>query len=403
VRRLSSTSARVLIDVTQYVNWPARSGVQRVLGRLAADWPGRLTDACYGFLENGSYVTGSIETFASVIEATFQGRESLEVRSSSNIVHDSLRAAASETISVSELEGGFGAYLLPEPTLRNDNLTVAAELLVRRRPMPFFLYYDALPLTHPRFFPREVQSQAPLIRYHNTVAAADNVAFISRGSRDVFEDRIARRQPRCGLVARLGADGLKPIASPPPDQPTFAIVGTVEPRKGHLVVLKAFEQLWAGGHDYHLLVAGSTSDPTISTSLVTHARTGRVTWIEHAGDEEIAVALSRSSALVFPSEAEGYGLPPLEAMALGCPVIVSADLPALDGLSTKGQIRLAEINATTVASAVEALADDETNAAHRSSLQQLSLPTWKQFAYAIEEWIGSIVGLQPAEGHLSSG
>src|SRR5207247_4397040 len=53
---------------------------------------------------------------------------------------------------------------------------------------------------------------------------------------------------------------------------------------------------------------------------------GRVTG--HAADEELAAILTGARALVFPSDDEGYGLPPVEALACGTPVVCT-DIPAL--------------------------------------------------------------------------
>jgi glycosyltransferase involved in cell wall biosynthesis len=93
--------------------------------------------------------------------------------------------------------------------------------------------------------------------------------------------------------------------------------------------------------------------------------------------------------MVFVSDAEGCGLPPLEALFAGCPVIVSDNLPALEGLSESGQIRLAEVTVENVRVAVETLADPSHNARYRLAISALQLPTWKQFARTIEGWIAN--------------
>jgi glycosyltransferase involved in cell wall biosynthesis len=316
----------------------------------------------------------------------------LGVQTRSEFVKKALRATAHATIPARDVETSFDAYLLPEPSLRHDNLSIATRLLDSRRTTPFFIYYDALPLTHPQFFPPDVEREAPLIRYNRAVSRSENVAFISGSIRRLFETRIARRRLKHAVVASLGADGLKHVDSRGPDRPTFTIVGTVEPRKRHLAVLEAFEQLWATGREYRLVVIGPAgSDDVLVERLRTHSQTTRVTWTELADDDAIAIALSQSSAMLFTSEAEGYGLPPLEALALGCPVIVSAELPALENLSDLGQIRLGTVTAESIASAVRTLADPASNAAYRRALEALPLPRWGPFAAKIEAWIGSVL------------
>jgi len=314
----------------------------------------------------------------------------VEVRS--EFVRDALRGTVSATISTRDVETSFDAYLLPEPSLRKDSIAVAIRLLDSGRTTPFFVYYDALPLTHPEFFLLDVEREVPLIRYNSAVSHSENVAFISGSIRRVFEARIARRRLQHAVVTRLGADGLRPVQSQRPETPTFTVVGTIEPRKRHLVVLDAFEQLWAAGHDYRLVVIGPPgSDNALVERLRRHSRTTRVTWIERADDDEIAFALSQSSAMVFISEAEGYGLPPLEALAVGCPVIVSAELPALEGLSSAGQLRLGPVTVESIISAVRTLADPDSNAAYRAAIEDLRLPTWERFAAGIEQWVASVL------------
>ena len=386
--------ARLLIDVTQYANWPATSGVQRVLRHLAKEWPSGSIEARFGFIEKGRYLTGEIADLGSVIASTFGETRSngVDLARRPTSVQKALRRAASGTVATRKVETSFDAYLLPEPSLREDNLAVATRLLHTRSVPSFFIYYDALRLTHPEYFPSDVDRELPVIRYNQVVARAENVACISAMTRAIFESRIARRKPEHAVVLRLGADGLERVDSPQPDLTTFTMVGTVEPRKRHLAVLEAIEHLWAAGDDYRLVVIGPPgSDTALAEILRTYARTRRVTWIEKANDEELAIALSKSAALVFISEAEGYGLPPLEALAVGCPVIVSTELPALEGLPEAGQLRLGTIDAATIASGLQELADPVSNAAYRRAIENLRLPTWAQFTAALEQWIGLVL------------
>jgi glycosyltransferase involved in cell wall biosynthesis len=169
------------------------------------------------------------------------------------------------------------------------------------------------------------------------------------------------------------------------------MVGRIEPRKRHAIVLDAFEQLWSNGRDYRLIVLGpaGAEDPALVTRLNEHTRAKRVVWTQRTTDSDVAATLAQASALVFPGEAEGYGLPPLEALAVGCPVIVSASLPALEGLSQGGQIRLEKVTVDQVASAVDRLADPSANSAARRDIQNLDLPKWAGFAAQIEQWIAA--------------
>ncbi len=382
---------RLLVDVSQYVRWPAVSGVQRALGHLAHNWDGHAVDARYGFIEDGSYVTGPFSELGSLVASTFRADERWpepSTRSRSRDVRDALLSCSNETVRADRVEAAFDAYLLPEPTLHEDSLAVAMHL----RSVAFFIYYDALPLTHPQFFEPSVDGRAILTRYHLAVVGSENVAYISESSRRTFEQRIARRKPTNGIVVRPGADGLQRKRMTASGTPTFAVVGTVEPRKRHRVIIDAFEQLWSAGRDYELVVLGGRGpgQADLLERLEALSEKSRALWIEVPDDDVVSDILARSSAMVFASDAEGYGLPPLEALAIGCPVIVSANLPALEGLEEAGQIRLPAVTTETLRSAVETLADPTRNAVYRQAIQSLDLPTWKEFARKIEDWVTSV-------------
>jgi glycosyltransferase involved in cell wall biosynthesis len=387
---------RVLVDITQYVNRPAMSGVQRVLRHLAENWSGHRAEALFGFLEGDLIVSGPFSDVGSIIAETFREADPTAPAETSNLsamIKQRLDRVAIRRVPVAELKDRLHAYLLAEPTFRGDNLTLGLRLQHSQRTTPFYLYYDALPLTDPQFFPGLLDGRVAVTRYHLAMTAADNIAFISRAIREEFENRIARRRPPNARVVRPGADGLRRVSQVLPSRPTFVMLGTIEPRKRHEVVVDAFERLWARGRDYRLLILGPAraGQEELLSRIRLHSRTGRVSWIEHPDDDLVADTLGRCSAMVFPSEGEGYGLPPLEALALGTPVVVASRLPALEDLPEHGQIRLTNVTVEAVTSAVEIMADNFANAAYRHAIGDLRLPTWREFAADLEAWIASVI------------
>jgi glycosyltransferase involved in cell wall biosynthesis len=381
---------QVLFDVTQYVSWPARSGVQRVMARLVASWQGISVQPYFGYIEDGRYVTGPLAAFASLIGETFAERAQLPTPVAARAV---LRAAADTETSAAELEKRFDAYLLPEPSLQQQTLQIASGLLRRGRIPVFFLYHDSFPLTHPWFFPPRADLDVIVTRYHQAVSRARHVAFISTVTRELFERRLVRGRVPDALVATLGADGLPHLSATAGDVPTFVLLGTVEPRKGHRVVLEAFERLWAAGHDRRLTIVGAAGreDPAFIARVEELARSRRVEWLSEVTDQELAAAIGGSWAAIFTPSAGGYGLPALEALALGTPAIAPADLPSLVGLPGDGQLRLSELTPETIAGAVQELSDPATSRAYRAAAAALSLPTWEGFARTVEDWVSRTV------------
>ncbi len=98
------------------------------------------------------------------------------------------------------------------------------------------------------------------------------------------------------------------------------MVGTIEPRKGHAMVLSAFETLWAEGHDVNLVIVGRKGwlVDALCSRLAGHARLGRrLFWFESASDEYLDAIYANSSCLMAASEGEGFGLPLIEAAQRG--------------------------------------------------------------------------------------
>ena len=116
------------------------------------------------------------------------------------------------------------------------------------------------------------------------------------------------------------------------------MVGTIEPRKGHLQVLDAFDQLWSQGLDINLIIAGAEgwrdlrqamrrTIPQIVAWLRSHPERGRrLFWIDGPSDEYLEKIYAASSCLIAASAGEGFGLPLIEAARHKLPII-ARDIP----------------------------------------------------------------------------
>lgn len=106
------------------------------------------------------------------------------------------------------------------------------------------------------------------------------------------------------------------------------LVGTLEPRKNIEFVVNAF--LMANINDYKLIVVGGGGS---AFSKVTYSQHENIVFSGYLSDEELLRKYKEASVFVYPSLYEGFGLPPLEAMQHGCPVMASnrASLPEVCG------------------------------------------------------------------------
>ena len=108
--------------------------------------------------------------------------------------------------------------------------------------------------------------------------------------------------------------------------PIFLQVGTMEPRKGHDFSLDAFEILWANGIDISLCFAGKEgwNINAFMQRLAHHTEFNkRLFWLDSPNDANLKYCYQHASALIFPSRAEGFGLPIVEAAQYGLPILCS--------------------------------------------------------------------------------
>lgn len=109
----------------------------------------------------------------------------------------------------------------------------------------------------------------------------------------------------------------------------FLKVGTLEPRKGHIDLIRAFEVLWAGGSDHILALIGRLGWHVegLRDAIVTHPEFGRrLIWLDDVDDAGLIEAFQASQGVLVGSLAEGFGLPLIEALGYNKPVL-ARDLP----------------------------------------------------------------------------
>jgi len=112
-------------------------------------------------------------------------------------------------------------------------------------------------------------------------------------------------------------------------RPTFLMVGTIEPRKGHAQTLAAFELLWANGADVNLVIVGKQGwyTETLIELLRANPRLGtRLFWLKDISDEYLEKIYAAATCLIAASEDEGFGLPLIEAARHKLPIL-ARDIP----------------------------------------------------------------------------
>lgn len=284
-------------------------------------------------------------------------------------------------VRVGEIPGVAGPYRLPlgrravaaawergvGPGPRGDlDVVHAPTLLVppKRRGGLVVTIHDAIPWTHPETLtPRGVA-------FHRRMGAraardADVVITVSEASAAELEP-VLRLGDRLRVIP-LGVSADLAVPSDTaartrrlglPESGWLVSVATLEPRKGLDVALAALAH--PAAPDLPLAVAGSPGWGGVDLAAEARRvglRPGRVLELGRLGDADLAAVLAGSVALVAPARAEGFGLPVLEAMALGVPVVAS-DTPALVELAAGAALHTPVGDVAALADALARVVDD---------------------------------------------
>jgi glycosyltransferase involved in cell wall biosynthesis len=204
--------------------------------------------------------------------------------------------------------------------------------------------HDLVPLRHPEWVTSRTRAMHTR-KYRNTAATCDVVFVNSKFTgRDVTEtlgvpaERVYVGHPAAKPAFRAAGEAADLGA------PYLLTVATLEPRKNLQTLVDAHALL---GGELLLAVAGGEGwgdQPELDGA--------RIRRLGFVSDEELARLYRGAAAAVYPSRFEGFGIPVLEAMACGCPVVVSAH-PSLDEASGDAAVRADPDDPAALAAAIE--------------------------------------------------
>ena len=275
---------------------------------------------------------------------------------------------------------------LDQPSLRR--------LIRRYRLKAVFLVHDLIPITHPEFC-REGEAEKHRVRMLNALECA---AGIIGNSQSTVTD----------LEYFAEANG---VAVPPripawisghviPDQvtprqmarPYFVTVGTLEGRKNHILLL----QLWLhliqklGRQTPQLVIVGQRGwESEHAQAMIdrTVALRGHVVEFNRCEDDELADIIAGARALLMPSFAEGFGLPVVEALHLGTPVIAS-DLPVFREIAGDIPVYLDPTDGAGWEQQILAYCKDGPDRQRQlAALADYRAPDWPSHFATVEPWL----------------
>jgi glycosyltransferase involved in cell wall biosynthesis len=234
-----------------------------------------------------------------------------------------------------------------------------------------FVVYDLLPVLRPEWFHEGIARCFP--DWVETIAkVSDSLVCISRAVADDLKAWLDAANPERFRELSLGyfhlgadienshpstglPDGADEVLRALQAKPTFVMVGTVEPRKGHVQAFAAFQELWTAKVDVNLVIVGKAGwgIGDLPETLARHAdQNERFFWLQGISDEYLDKIYEASSCLLAPSLGEGFGLPLIEAAQKGLPIL-ARDIPVFREVAGNHAFYFTGNEASTLASAVQ--------------------------------------------------
>ena len=248
-----------------------------------------------------------------------------------------------------------------------------------------FFVHDVIPLTHPEYC-RAGESGRHRLRIDTVLRHGRGLIVNSEFTLGCLQEY--SRRASCALpphvVAPLAPPSF-PEAEPnaPVDGAYFLLLGTLEPRKNHWLVLQVWRDLIArlGNATPRLVIVGQigwNSENVIDLLERCDAIKSHVIHKPRCSDAELVTWLRHARALIFPSFVEGYGLPLVEALSLGVPAIAS-DLPAFREIAGNIPEYLSPIDGVGWRDMVIEYSREGSvwRASQMARLTEFSIPSWK--------------------------
>lgn len=365
-----------LVDVTQFYARPVRGGIQRVLSQMFKYSQDR-EDITY-FAQSGNLRfllnrNALVEVGNTLFSDDEGGAQPDKLRSHLWDANEGLIAEVS-------IPGTFDHFVLPELAYRRD---VIGRGVYLSSIMPTTaIFYDLFPelVSTPSAMHQHIVGEYFLsLREYSRVVAISDVA------RNVYLGRL-----RPSLSQRVHSDslGVDHVPSIRPDavsscSTTVVAIASLDPRKRLLELLQAWHLLQAVDHHLLLLPPDDGEERMRIREMADDVLGGRARWSFIAGQSDSRFWRALGPGSVFVSlGVEGFGLPALEALALGGLVVADKEMPSVSTLSTG---RLILVDGTDVEEVAEAFRRSLMMRVENDSSIELPLPKWQDFFDVIFE------------------
>ena len=311
---INRNNYNLFIDISELIRQDKGTGIQRVVKNILGEF---LSEPPNNYSVVPIYINNNI----------FYKSESYFSKNSNKIIDHPVEFYPGDILFLPDLS--------PLIINVNEKLNIYRSKGVRI----YFFLYDLLPYLNSKWFSPGTNDWftnwlSIIAMYDGIICSSNDVAnqFI-----EFYKTKNFKRQRSLKLfVQHLGSDFINAYQSKGIPENSelflnrldkrlnFLMVGTLEPRKGHLQVLSSFEKLWLEGIDANLVIVGKEGwmAEKLINRINNHPEAGRrLFWLKEISDEFLEKIYSLSNCLIIASEGEGFGLPLIEGARKQIPII----------------------------------------------------------------------------------
>jgi glycosyltransferase involved in cell wall biosynthesis len=381
--------ANIHIDTTRLVGRLLKGRLPTGIDRVCLAYVGRYASIARAVLQKGRFgmllsKSASEELFAMILEPQRDFARRAAHIIAKSVLFPSRHAPCPDSVVLN-----IGHSGLEQPGY--------ADWLRKRRLRAVCMVHDLIPVSHPQY-----------CRPNEALRHERRIATVLRTAAAVVTNSRATLLELTAFAARHGLSMPPSVAAPlaaavlphsgavrPIAEPYFVMLSTIEPRKNHGMILNLWRRLIGrfGDSAPRLVVIGQRGWECGNViDMLERCPVLRGTVVQRAGcsDDELANYLRHAQALLFPSLAEGYGLPLIEALSLGLPVIAS-DLPVFRESSGSIPEYLDPLDESAWMSCIEDFADSHS-VSRNAQLQRIThfkAPTWAAHFEKVEDLLSN--------------
>ena len=377
----------IYLEVTTSAKSVRNTGIQRITRRIFQELATRVPVTAISWNILGRRFQLLSPTERLTLEAPFRVRSGPsahpELRGE-NFLADACRLMFRKTLPLEDKLGPGDIFLIPD-IYRDARTRILPELISKARGHSVAIFHDAAALQLPALYAHA----GPSFRnYIESLAAFDLVLCVSSTSHDDLQKLWAQY----GTKPTRTAVETWPVDFPEeerdrearPTQELIVCVGSFEPRKNHLTLLRAAGELWDRGLSFELVLIGRSTSGfgwKVSREIRRLQKAGRpVQWLRHVEDRVLHRAYRDCKFTVYPSLSEGFGLPIMESLWHGKPCVCGGNGALGEAAREGGCLMVDQADQAAVAAAMgKLLTNKETYVKLSEAARARKFRSWSDY------------------------